>query len=37
MQTNVRGTLGLSDSEGTCAQLEGDYLGAFQQAEFRRR
>lgn len=36
VRTNVRGTLGLSGSEGTCAQLEDYKVGASQQAELRR-
>ncbi|EDM12160.1 rCG48223 [Rattus norvegicus] len=36
VRTNVRGTPGLSGSEGTCAQLEDYKVGASQQAELRR-
>lgn len=37
VRTNVRGTLGLSGNEGTCAQLEGYKVGAFRQTELWRR
>lgn len=37
VRTNVRGTLGLSGSGGTCAQLEGYKVGASRPTELRCR